>query len=203
VLAPLLRQGTFVIVLGGGHETSFGHFLGYVEAGRDVSIQNVDAHADVRPLKQGLGHSGSPFRQALEHPSGRLKRYRVAGLEPASVAQGHLAFLREQRAHFSFREDFKPDAQLYRGAGRWLATFCLDAVDQSFAPGVSAPACGGLLPDAWLRAAYEAGRSPSVTSADVVELNPRVDRDAQTARLAARTVWELLRGRSELPVHAP
>ena len=35
------------------------------------------------------------------------------------------------------------------------------------------------------------------SSADVVELNPAVDRDGQTARLAALTVWWLLRGRSE------
>jgi formiminoglutamase len=198
VLGPLLRAGTFVIVLGGGHETSYGHFLGYVEAQRDVSIQNIDAHADVRALKQGLGHSGSPFRQAIEHASGRLQRYGVAGLSPQGVAHGHLTFMREHGAHFSFREDFKPGAKLYGGAGSWLATFCLDAVDQAFAPGVSAPACDGLPPGEWLAAAYQAGRSASVSSADLVELNPRFDRDGQTARLAARTVWEILRGRAEL-----
>lgn len=197
ILGPLLSAGTFVIVLGGGHETSYGHFLGYVEAGRDVSIQNIDAHADVRALKSGLGHSGSPFRQAIEHDSGRLQRYRVAALQPQSVAQSHLAFMRQHGAHFSFRADFAPDAKLYRGAGSWLATFCLDAVDQAFAPGVSAPACNGLTPREWLAAAYEAGRSASVSSADIVELNPQFDRDAQTARLAALTVWELLRGRAE------
>ncbi|MDX1548872.1 MAG: arginase family protein, partial [Rhodothermales bacterium] len=69
-LAPFLQRGAVPIVLGGGHETAFGHFLGYAEAGRAVSILNVDAHADVRPLRDGRGHSGSPFRQALEHPSG-------------------------------------------------------------------------------------------------------------------------------------
>jgi formiminoglutamase len=36
-----------------------------------------------------------------------------------------------------------------------------------------------------------------VLSCDVVELNPRVDRDDQTARLAALTVWEILRGVAE------
>jgi len=198
LLAPLLRAGTFVIVLGGGHETSYGHFLGYVEAERDVSIQNIDAHADVRALKQGLGHSGSPFRQAIEHGSGRLGRYRVAALQPQSVAHAHLTFMHQHGAHYSFRADFRPDAKLYGGPGSWLATFCLDAVDQAFAPGVSAPACHGLTPDDWLTAAYRAGRSASVSSADVVELNPRFDRDGQTAKLAALTVWEMLRGRAGL-----
>jgi formiminoglutamase len=76
-------------------------------------------------------------------------------------------------------------------------SFDLDAVSQAEAPGVSAPNPGGLSSDLWLKAAFEAGRSPAVTSADIVELNPRFDPDGQTARLAALTVWWLLRGRAE------
>jgi formiminoglutamase len=75
-----------------------------------------------------------------------------------------------------------------------MVTFDLDALDQSHAPGVSAPAAGGLSQDLWLHAAYWAGRSPTVTSIDVVELNPTVDVDDRTARLAALTVLEVLRG---------
>jgi arginase family enzyme len=78
-------------------------------------------------------------------------------------------------------------------------SFDLDAVDQAFAPGVSAPAPRGLRPDLWLRAAFLAGRTPAVTSADVVELCPRLDRDEQTARLAALTAWEILRGLAARP----
>jgi formiminoglutamase len=37
-----------------------------VDHGRRVSVVNIDAHFDVRPLKDGLAHSGSPFRQMLE-----------------------------------------------------------------------------------------------------------------------------------------
>jgi formiminoglutamase len=76
-------------------------------------------------------------------------------------------------------------------------SFDLDAVHQAEAPGVSAPNPSGLRSELWLQAAYAAGRTAAVTSADVVELNPRVDRDGQTARLAALTVWWLLRGRAE------
>ena len=67
LVARELAADSFVIVLGGGHETTYGHFLGYVREGSTVAIHNLDAHPDVRPLAEGLGHSGSPFRQALEH----------------------------------------------------------------------------------------------------------------------------------------
>jgi formiminoglutamase len=191
-----LSSGAFVVLLGGGHETAYGHFLGYVAAGRNVSILNLDAHADVRELRDGLGHSGSPFRQALEHPSRRCAQYSVAGVQPQSNATDHLRFASE-------RGVVVPAAGLSAGivaerlaalAAPAYVSFDLDAVQQAYAPGVSAPAARGLSPETWLAAAYLAGRSAAVASADVVELCPRLDRDDQTARLAALTVWEILRG---------
>jgi arginase family enzyme len=59
---------------------------------------------------------------------------------------------------------------------------------------VSAPATNGLPVPLWLQAAFLAGANPRVASADVVELAPPHDQDGQTARLAALTVWEILRG---------
>jgi len=198
-LAPYLETGVFVIVIGGGHETSYGHFQGYVRAGKEVEILNWDAHPDVRELKQNQGHSGSPFRQAIEHPSKLCRRYTVAGLEPHSVAQAHFQFV-QQHGRAVWREEVSRATmdELYQTATRpALVSFDLDAVAEAEAPGVSAPNAAGLSSELWLSAAYAAGRSASVTSADVVEENPAFDRDGQTARLAALTVWWLLRGRAE------
>ncbi len=191
-------------MLGGGHETAYGHFLGYVRAGRAVTLLNWDAHTDVRPLRPEGGHSGSPFRQALLHPSGLARGYAVAGLLPQSVAADHLAFIADHQGRFVFRDAL--DAAAIRAAYRAqpgagpvgvLASFDIDAVDQGQAPGVSAPAAGGMSSDLWLMAAHQAGRNHAVTSADIVETNPALDRDGQTARLAALTVWWILRGLAE------
>jgi formiminoglutamase len=198
-LAPYIEQGSFVIVLGGGHEASYGHFLGYLGAGQKPEVLNWDAHTDVRPLVEGKAHSGSPFRQAVEHPSGACRRYTVAGLQPHAVAREHVAFV-ERHGRVVWRDDLSIEriAQLYRSVDRpTLVSFDLDAVNEAEAPGVSAPNAAGLTSDLWLEAAYQAGRSAGVSSADIVELNPMVDRDGQTARLAALTVWWLLRGRVE------
>jgi formiminoglutamase len=198
-LTSYIELGCFCVVLGGGHETSYGHFLGYVRARRKVEILNWDAHADVRDLVEGRAHSGSPFRQAIEDRSGACRRYSVAGLQPQSVAREHVAYV-ERQGRAVWRDDVTPEriAQLYRATDSpALASFDLDALNEAEAPGVSAPNAGGLSSDLWIEAAYQAGRSPAVSSADIVELNPAVDRDGQTARLAAVTVWWLLRGRSE------
>jgi formiminoglutamase len=199
VLAPHIERDTFAVLLGGGHETSYGHFLAYAGAARQIEILNWDAHPDVRALVEGKGHSGSPFRQAIEHSSRACRRYSVAGLQPHAVARAHLQFV-QRHGRAVWREEVTREtiAELYRSlATPALVSFDLDAVSQAEAPGVSAPNPAGLSTELWLEAAYGAGRSTAVASADVVELSPRHDVDGQTARLAALTVWWLLRGRAE------
>lgn len=197
VVAPYIAQNVIPIILGGGHETAYGHFLGYVKARQDITILNWDAHTDVRELKEGQAHSGSPFRQAILDPSHRCKQYTVAGLLPYSVTRSHLDFITEHGGTFYWKESLSTQhiAEIYRSwQSPLMTTFDLDAVDQAYAPGVSAPAVNGLAPNLWLHAAYEAGRCCFVKSMDIVELNPKFDRDNQSARLAALTVWYFLRG---------
>ncbi len=196
VIANLLGRDVFPVVLGGGHETAFGHALGYLATGRTLHLLNWDAHTDVRPLAAGpdgtrLAHSGSPFRQALDHPSGGAASYTVAGLAPWRVAAAHAAV--PDRVVWAEDLDAAAVDTLVAGlAPGTLASFDLDAVDDM--AGVSAPAVAGLDVRVWLRAAEACGANAAVTSADVVELSPPHDADGRTATLAALTVWHLLRG---------
>ena len=203
VIAPWLDRQVPVMVMGGGHETAYGHFLGYVNNRTPVAIVNLDAHADVRELLTldgaARGHSGSPFRQAAEHPSALLRRYDVFGLQAHSLAAPHLQYLDALAGKWRMAEDttLTGISKAYGRSSSTMATFCLDAVDQSQAPGVSAPACAGLSASLWLQAAEAAGACDKVQSMDVVELSPPHDRDQQTARLAALTLWRFLRGVSQ------
>src|SRR3954447_3286297 len=43
VLAPHLERGAVPIILGGGHETAYGHFLAYARRGARVRVLNWDA----------------------------------------------------------------------------------------------------------------------------------------------------------------
>lgn len=199
-VAPMLLGGSFVIILGGGHETSFGHFLAYASGGERVGILNWDAHPDVRELKEGLGHAGSPFRQAILHASGGCRQFVAAGLLPHVVARTHLEFLAAHGGRFVWRRDLTAARidELYRGLeGPSFVSFDVDAVEQAAAPGASSPSVGGISADLWLHAAYLAGRTPAVRSVDLVEMNPVYDRDNAAARLAAATVWQVLKGLAE------
>ena len=168
-------------------------------------IVNWDAHTDVRPLVAEGGHSGSPFRQALEHGSRLCAGYTVLGALPWCVAEAHRELVEQHGGDVVFRDavvevcargSFER-AVTASSAEAVFVSFDLDAIEGALAPGVSAPGVGGLPVELWLRAAETCGRDSRVTSVDVVELNPRNDRHDVTARLAALTVWSFLAGLAE------
>jgi arginase family enzyme len=72
-----------------------------------------------------------------------------------------------------------------------------DAVAAETAPGVSAPNPSGLPGALVLGWARQAGLSPHVAGIDLVEINPRLDRDGQSARWGALAVWHFLMGLAE------
>jgi formiminoglutamase len=205
VVTGIFRAGGVPVILGGGHETAYGHYLGYVGAGLECGIINVDAHLDVRPYPDGP-HSGSAFRQAMElacHPL-RPGRYVVIGAQRQSVAREHLRFVEEHggRVHW-LRDDGGDEAvdvlaeELRRLGGECdavMVTVDADAFRQSEVPGASAPSPVGLEAAVWPRIALLAGADPRVRSLEVVEVNPRYDRDSQTARWAALGVRQFLVG---------
>lgn len=200
LIAQWLSEDVIPIILGGGHETAFGHFLGYVEKNTPVEILNIDAHADVRPLKGGLAHSGSPFYQALEHPSRICEKYSVLGLAPWSVSRAHVQYLESKSASYNWLDEVTP-ALLEEHFGSLnkptMVTLDMDAVAQGSAPGVSAPAAMGLPLQVFCHAAFLAGTSRFVSSIDLVEVSPPHDIHERTTRAAALVIWHFLKGLAE------
>jgi len=199
-VARELNAGSVPIVLGGGHETTLGHFLGYVRANKAVHLLNIDAHPDVRPRVADQSHSGSSFRDALEHPSALCTGYTVIGLQRHAVASAHVEYLRSHKCVFEYSEESSLERlkQLLDTLSEpALLSIDLDVIDQSQAPGVSAPNAAGMRAEVVYAMAYEAGKHRHVGSLDIVEMNPEFDRDGATARVGALAIWHFLRGLAE------
>jgi formiminoglutamase len=198
VIAELLKRDTIPIVLGGGHETAYGHYLGYVRASLPIAVVNIDAHLDVRPLIDGNGHSGSPFRQMLEHPGRPLPGadYLCVGAQPGQVSKAHWEYQQKRGGKVWWRHETYAIAdqldELPRR--RMYLSIDADAFHVSDVPGVSAPNSNGLYASDAYDSAHWAGRQPEVASLDLVEINPRLDRDGQSARWAALVIWNFLVG---------
>ncbi|MGB8327127.1 MAG: formimidoylglutamase, partial [Steroidobacteraceae bacterium] len=218
LVAALLGQDLFPVVLGGGHETAWGCYQGLAAAlaGTDalagLGIVNFDAHFDLRELPApGRGTSGTPFRQiALARRAQSLPfHYLCIGASPASNTSALFTAARELGVTtIADSELIWPnwlrvlttlDAFLERCTALYL-TVCLDAFPAAVAPGVSAPAARGIPVDfAFAMLEHLVARSRlrnggrKLVLMDVVELNPRYDRDDATARLAARIVHDVVR----------
>ena len=205
VVDSVLRHGAVPIVLGGGHETAYGHYLGYVHSRRRVGIVNIDAHLDVRPCIDGKGHCGSPFRQALEHTTAPLPgpNYVCLGAQPHSVSRQHWQYAQERGCVVRWASEVAGTLASHctSECERLLKSGCqvhvsidADAVQLADVPAVSSPNPTGLAGREVVALARQAGRLPQVASLDLVEINPKLDRDGQSARWAALTVWNFLIG---------
>ena len=207
-VAQLLRDGRFVIGLGGGHEIAWGSYLGLIQSGRvspgdRIGVLNFDAHFDLRP--GDVATSGTSFRFALEHAmtEGFDLDYRVIGISEAANMAGLFSTARSHGVTWVCDHDL---TLLHLSARieelmRWVShldvlylTICLDVLPASVAPGVSAPAARGVSLEV-LEALLAAVAGPKLLIADVAELNPAYDIDGRTARTAARLIWRLTHGR--------
>jgi formiminoglutamase len=91
--------------------------------------------------------------------------------------------------------------ELDRQCGRVTGNGCpvyltvdADVVRTADVPGVSAPNPLGLDGSEVAACCRAAGATPGLTSFDLVEINPQLDRDGQSARWAALAVWHFLVG---------
>jgi formiminoglutamase len=206
-IEALLRWRVVPIVLGGGHEATFGVYEGYQGSGRThaVGIINLDAHLDVRPTLNGRGHSGSSFRQAMEHDAFPLPghRYVCLGVQPHAVSKEHWHYVQQRGCVIRLADELRPSlqCQVADEIARLAADGCTvhltidaDVVCTADVPGVSAPNPAGLPGKDIIAVARLAGQSPHVSSLDVVELNPRFDRDGQSTRWGAVVIWNFLIG---------
>ena len=194
------NRGSFVIILGGSHDLSLGHCRAYSKLDRSFSVLNMDSHPDVREPINDAPHSGSPFYQAMTEERSCMDQYTVWGLSRWSTSKTHIDFLRENECDYHFCEQVTPELvqKLYTlQRTNALASFDLDAIDQSAAPGVSAPAARGVSAELYYQAMLETGRNPAFRSVDIVELNPDYDIDARTARVASVGLWHLYLGLCE------
>jgi formiminoglutamase len=205
VVSAILAAGAIPVVLGGGHETAFGHYLGYRRAGLNPKVVNLDAHLDVRPVVNGQGTSGTPFRQMMELPDQELQpgSYACLGVQPQATSWEHWEFCRQrgdvlataESLRGGCRQHFESVCSRLLGQTDFLyVSVDADAVRAGDVPGVSAPNPLGLDGHELAACARSAGVNPGVASFELVEINPHYDLDDRSTRWAATMVWHFLMG---------
>lgn len=207
VVAYALANSYQPFVIGGGHEVAYGHYTGidsHLSQADSIGVINFDAHFDLREPNENGTNSGTGFFQITEDckVSGKPFRYMPVGIQLNSNTK----YLFDTAAGLGVKpipaESFMAANQeaiklqleeFIAGSTHIYVTICMDVFSSSFAPGVSAAAFSGLIPDAFffscLKSVMASGK---VISMDIAECNPVFDQDQRTAKLAAALAFSMI-----------
>lgn len=210
LLRPLPADD-FVITLGGDHSIGMGTVPGLAR-GERTGVIWVDAHADINtPESSPSGNiHGMPIAHLLGLGDARFTGlWGAAALRPEDLVYiglrsvdpperelihdlGILSFSMKEIDQRGIARVAAEAIERLSGRSRVHVSFDADALDPSLAPGVGTPVPGGLTyREAHLLMELLAD-SRLVTSLDLVEVNPTLDRGNQTAEVLVEMAASLL-----------
>lgn len=204
----LLSLGLFPIVLGGGHEVAFGHYMGILSNLQKcvnkpkIGIINFDAHFDLRPYPSG-GSSGTMFRQIADVCKifDLQYSYFCMGVQKHSNTIDLFKTADRLGAEYILAKDIvssdnwnmleRLDSFIKKNDHIYV-TICADVFSSAFAPGVSATQPLGLDPEGVLKFIKYILKSGKTVSFDIAEVSPRFDLDNTTANLARVLIFAVI-----------
>lgn len=194
----LLNKHYTPIILGGGHETFYGHYLGVRKAVGDkasIGMINIDAHFDMRVDQ--TPSSGTMFQQILSEDDNAY--YLCLGIQELGNTNALFSEAKKHGCVYILEEDITNYEQTYSVIDQFanehdyiIITLCTDSIISTAAPGVSAPSPFGLEPKVVKTLLRHLVSKDNALSFDISEVNPILDESGQTTRLAAYLLAEVL-----------
>lgn len=194
----LLEKSTIPIIIGGGHETLYGHYLGvreFIGPEASLGIINIDAHFDLRNDK--VPSSGTMFHQILSED--KNSNYLCLGIQKLGNTKELFNAAEKFRCEYIFEDDIHDRKhtslvidEFAQAHDFIILTLCMDSITSSAAPGVSAPSPYGLEPKTVRTLLRSIAKKDNLLSFDLSEVNPLFDEHNKTARLAAYLFAEVM-----------
>lgn len=194
-VSKVLLKGGKSLVLGGGHEVTFGHYRGVRTAFPEqrIGIINFDAHFDNRQPENGVGaSSGTGFWQIAQEGEinslhiGIQRNSNTLKLFDTAHQFGMKYILADELFFENLPSVYERVNELADSVDVLYMTICMDVFNASIAPGVSASAYNGIFADAAFMHLYRhILKNEKLVALDIAEVNPHFDIQDRTARLAA------------------
>ena len=209
LVAETAERGALPLVLGGDHSVALGSLVGMAKVRGAGGVVWVDAHGDLNTpatspsgnvhgmvLAAALGLAGDSFsRDGWPLPADEVGKIALVGVR--SLDEGELELVRRLGAKVITMSEIdrigvEPcmrEAIAHAAGAAFLhVSFDMDVVDPDYAPGVGTPVRGGLSYREAHLAMETVAESGLLDSLDVVEVNPILDRENETGRLAVELV---------------
>jgi agmatinase len=187
----IVRDGKFLITLGGEHSITSGLVRAVLGKHKKLSVLQIDAHADLRDSYQGSPYShASVMRRVLDLSvpvtAVGIRNYSLE--EHRFMKKRGMAPITPRR----MREDADWIMEVVESlSDRVYVTIDIDGFDPACAPGTGTPEPGGM---DWFQVCdllKATAINKTIVAADVVEVAP-LPGSAQTEFLAAKLVYKLI-----------
>jgi len=216
LVAGAVGDDYFPLVLGGDHSVALGTLGGLARVSGPGGVLWLDAHGDLNrpetspsgnvhgmPLAAALGLAGPEF-ESDAYPLPAISPHRLALVGVRSLDAGERDLLAELDARVFTMSDvdrlgmepvMRKALEHVTGDGFVHLSLDMDVLDPDVAPGVGTPVRGGLSYREAHLAMELAAEAGIVGSLEVVEVNPILDRENETAQLAVELVASALGAR--------
>ena len=204
------------LTLGGDHSIAIGTLGGMAKARGPGAALWIDAHGDLNrpetsptgnvhgmPLAAALGLAGPDFDSpAFRLPAVESSRLALVGVRSLDAAERELLAELDAQVYtmsdidrLSVERVMREALEHVAGDGFVHVSLDLDVLDPEVAPGVGTPVRGGLSYREAHLALELVAESGLASSFEVVEVNPILDRENETAKLAVDLVASALGAR--------
>lgn len=195
----LLSKNYTPIILGGGHETLYGHYQGvrsHIGREKSLGIINIDAHFDLRD--DDTPSSGTMFSQIFKEDD--HVGYLCLGIQELGNTKALFDAAKRVDCTYILAEDVLQDMRTKKLIDEFsqkydvlMLTLCMDSVSSSVAPGVSAASPYGLSAQTVRELIRYIVKKKNTISFDLSEVNPLVDEGDKTVKLASLLIADGIR----------
>lgn len=186
--AALLQTDTFLSFFGGEHSISIGIIKAYSEYFDDLTVLQLDAHADLRPE-----YNGSQYNHACAmHDASKHVNLIQVGIRSMDIEE--VVHMKVEKTFFMkdlYETDIWKQKSIDQMTDEVYITLDLDVLDPSIMPATGTPEPGGLVwhqITSYLRSVFE---NKNVVGFDIVELAPISGLSAPNF-LAAKLFYKML-----------
>tara|TARA_B100000953_G_scaffold242327_1_gene204027 strand:- start:166 stop:1041 length:876 start_codon:yes stop_codon:yes gene_type:complete len=181
-----IKQEKFVTLFGGEHSVSIGSIKAFNESFSDLTVVQLDAHADLRPEYEG---STCNHACALHEASKNTNLIQI-GIRSMDISEKD--HMDENQVYFAhdLYEDWQEDA-IGQMTPNVFITIDLDAFDPSIMPSTGTPEPGGLFWYETLEFLKMMFKKKNVVGFDIVELCPD-KKEKSSDFLAAKLYYKML-----------
>lgn len=184
----LLKTDKFLTFFGGEHSVSIGIIKAFYEKHPDLTVVQIDAHADLRK-----SYMGTPYNHACAlHDASQHTNLIQVGIRSMDISEKQ--YTNYEQCYFAQDISGKKewmDKAINKMTENVYVTIDLDAFDPAILPGTGTPEPGGLGWYETLEFLLKIFKAKNVHGFDIVELAP-IENHKASEFLAAKLYYKLL-----------